>query len=150
MVAPHSLSAMDEVKSTDLGAAGLPALSRILVVEDDPDIQMVAGMGLRAVGGFTVELASSGAEAIQIAPEFKPDLILLDVMMPEMDGISTFKALQDLPAVAAVPVVFLTAKVQTHEVSQYRQLGAVDVIAKPFDPMTLPSLLHQIWTQIHA
>lgn len=127
-----------------------PLLNRILFVEDDPDIQTVARLGLKAVGGFTVEICSSGREAVAAAPAFGPDLILLDVMMPGMDGISTLKALRELPETANTPIIFLTAKVQTHEVAHYKQLGVLDVIAKPFDPMTLSTTLNRIWLQYHA
>lgn len=126
-----------------------PSLTRILLVEDDPDIQTVACLGLKAVGGFTVEVCSSGSEAIQKAPIFAPDLILLDVMMPGMDGMTTLKALRELPQTLSTPVIFLTAKVQTHEVAYYKQLGVLDVIAKPFDPMTLSVTLNRIWSQYH-
>jgi CheY-like chemotaxis protein len=79
-------------------------------------------------------------------PEFGPDLILLDVMMPVLDGPTTFQALREIPALSATPVVFMTAKVQTEEVAFYRELGAVDVIPKPFDPMTLADQIREIWT----
>lgn len=128
----------------------IPPLTRILLVEDDPDIQTVARLGLKVVGGFTVEICSSGKEAIQAAPTFAPDLILLDVMMPGMDGMTTLKALRELPQILTTPVIFLTAKVQTHEVAYYKQLGVWDVIAKPFDPMTLSANLNRIWLQYHA
>jgi CheY-like chemotaxis protein len=121
------------------------SLNRILVVEDEPDIQVIAKLALEAVGGFTVELCSSGNEALKTAPLFTPDLILLDVMMPGMDGPSTFKKLRELPQTANTPVIFITAKVQPHEVAQYRELGALDVIAKPFDPMTLSKTVSNIW-----
>jgi CheY-like chemotaxis protein len=126
-----------------------PSLTRILLVEDDPDIQTVACLALKAVGGFTVEVCSSGSEAIQKAPIFAPDLILLDVMMPGMDGMTTLKALRELPPTFSTPVIFLTAKVQTHEVVYYKQLGVLDVIAKPFDPMTLSATLHRMWSKYH-
>ncbi|MBD1836949.1 response regulator [Coleofasciculus sp. FACHB-64] len=126
-----------------------PSLTRILLVEDDPDIQTVACLGLKVVGGFTVEVCSSGSEAIQKAPIFAPDLILLDVMMPGMDGMTTLKALRELPQTLSTPVIFLTAKVQTHEVAYYKQLGVLDVIAKPFDPMTLSATLNRMWFQYH-
>ncbi|MDX2271144.1 MAG: response regulator [Cyanobacteriota bacterium] len=125
-------------------------LNRILLVEDDPDIQAVAKLALEAVGGFTVNICSSGREALQMAPQFSPDLILLDVMMPGMDGPSTLKALRELATFPTVPVIFMTAKVQTHEVEGYKQLGAMDVISKPFDPMTLSSQINDIWLRHHA
>lgn len=122
---------------------------QILLVEDDPDIQIVAQMGLEVVGGFTVTVSSSGLEAIDTAPKLLPDLILLDAMMPGMDGISTLKALRQIETTANIPIIFLTASVQTHQVAQYKELGALDVIAKPFDPMTLSESIHHIWTKYY-
>jgi len=95
------------------------ALERILYVEDEPDIREVAMLALEAVGGFTLQVCSSGQEALDTVGAFKPDLILLDVMMPGMDGPSTLKALQKLPEAADVPVIFMTAKVQPQEVAAY-------------------------------
>ncbi len=125
-------------------------LQRILFVEDDPDIQTVARMALEAVGGFRVLACSSGQEALEKLAEFPPDLVLLDVMMPGMDGPATLAALRRLPEAASIPVVFMTAKVQTQEVALYRELGAVDVIAKPFDPMSLPETVRSIWSRLRA
>jgi two-component system, OmpR family, response regulator len=122
-------------------------LRRILLVEDETDIQMVAQLALEAVGGFTVGICSSGSEAIAVAPAFAPDLILLDMMMPGMDGASTFKALRDMPPCAQIPVIFMTAKAQPGEIAQYKALGALDVIPKPFDPMTLSTTITTIWNQ---
>jgi two-component system OmpR family response regulator len=122
-----------------------PILSRILYVEDEPHIQAVAQIALEDVGGFTVTLASSGKECIERAKTFSPDLILLDVMMPGMDGPSTFRALKAIPETAGIPVIFLTAKVQPKEVESYKRLGALDVICKPFDPMTLSDEIRAIW-----
>jgi two-component system OmpR family response regulator len=122
-------------------------LARILYVEDEPDIRMVAQMALEAVGGFTVIACPSGSEALAAAPTAQADLLLLDVMMPGMDGPSTLKALRALPATATTPVIFMTAKVQAAEVAQYRELGAIDVIHKPFDPMELSAQISRIWAQ---
>ncbi|WP_096698453.1 response regulator [Polaromonas sp. AER18D-145] len=122
-------------------------LARILYVEDEPDIRMVAQMALEAVGGFTVIACPSGSEALAAAPTAQADLLLLDVMMPGMDGPSTLKALRALPATAGTPVIFMTAKVQAAEVAQYRELGAIDVIHKPFDPMELSAQISRIWAQ---
>lgn len=124
-------------------------LNRILYVEDEPDIQAVAKIALEMVGGFTVRICASGEEALREAEAFAPDLILLDVMMPGMDGPSTLKALRELPSLAATPVAFMTAKVQATEVARYQALGALDVVAKPFDPMTLASRLRAIWERRH-
>jgi two-component system, OmpR family, response regulator len=122
-------------------------LQRILYVEDEPDIQAVAKLALEMVGGFTVMLCSSGEEALREAAAFAPDMILLDVMMPGMDGPSTLRALREQAALAAVPVAFMTAKVQPQEVALYKSLGARDVIAKPFDPMTLADQVRAIWNK---
>ncbi len=120
-------------------------LTRILYVEDEPDIQAVAKLALEMVGGYTVKICSSGEEALREAVAFAPDMILLDVMMPGMDGPSTLKALRELSALANTPVAFMTAKVQPQEVAQYKAIGARDVIAKPFDPMNLASQVRAIW-----
>lgn len=120
-------------------------LSRILYVEDEPDIQAVAKLALEAIGGFTVEICSSGQEALDRAPAWAPQLILLDVMMPGMDGPTTMKKLRELPGLDATPVIFMTAKVQPQEVLEYKAMGALDVIPKPFDPMLLAATVSGIW-----
>ncbi|MGZ8159055.1 MAG: response regulator [Methylobacter sp.] len=120
-------------------------LERILYVEDEPDIQAVAKLALEMVGGYEVLICSGGQEALDKAAGYAPDLILLDVMMPGMDGLSTLQNLRADPATAAIPVIFLTAKVQLPEVAQYQALGALDVIAKPFEPMTLAAQIAACW-----
>lgn len=122
-------------------------LSRILLVEDEQDIRTVAQLSLTALGGFTVECCGSGAEALARIPVFQPDLVLLDVMMPGMDGPSTLGRLRADSATAHIPVVFMTARVQPQEVVAYRAIGALDVVAKPFDPMALPQQLRDIWSR---
>lgn len=122
-------------------------LSRILYVEDEPDIRMVAQMALEAVGGFTVIACASGQEALDAAPNAGADLLLLDVMMPGMDGPTTLKGLRQLPATVDTPVIFMTAKVQAAEVAVYKSLGALEVIPKPFDPMELSTQIQHIWAQ---
>lgn len=125
------------------------ALDKILYVEDDPDIQAIAIMVLDAISGFTLEACASGNDAVTKAVAFGPDLVLLDVMMPGMDGPETLQALRKLPELANTPVVFMTAKVQPQEVQGYLDLGAVGVIAKPFDPMTLADQLREIWARVN-
>lgn len=120
-------------------------LRRILYVEDEADIRTVARMALEAVGGFEVIECASGAEALAAAPTARADLILLDVMMPGIDGPGTLQALRAIPQTASTPVIFMTAKVQAAEIAQYRALGALDVIAKPFDPMQVSDELLRIW-----
>ena len=120
-------------------------LDRILHVDDEPDIREVAKLSLEGVGGFTVEVCASGEEALEAVPRFKPDLILLDVMMPIMDGPSTLRALRDGDKTTGIPIVFMTAKVQKLEIAEFKELGAIDVIEKPFDPMTLADQVKAIW-----
>lgn len=125
-------------------------LERVLYVEDDPDIQAVAQLALEALGGFTVKICGSGEQAVREAAAFAPQIILLDVMMPDMDGPATLAALRAQPALAAVPVVFMTAKVRPSEVRELESLGAVGVIAKPFDPMALPGQVKRLWEAAHG
>ena len=123
----------------------MSTLPRILYVEDEPDIQTVARTALEMVGGFEVKICSSGEEAVREAEAFAPDMILLDVMMPGMDGPSTLEALRKKASLADTPVAFMTAKVQPAEIAHYKSLGARDVITKPFDPMTLADQVKAIW-----
>lgn len=109
-------------------------MRRVLFVDDDPDIRTIGQLALEAVGGFTVRLASSGAEALALARAEPFDLVLLDVMMPGECGPAVLVALRGL---TAAPVVFLTARIQPDDVAEYLRGGATAVIAKPFDPMTL-------------
>lgn len=120
-------------------------LKKILYVEDEADIQTVAKLALESVGGFEVLICSSGAEAIAQAPGYGPDILLLDVMMPGMDGPDTLVALQRLPELKDTPAIFLTAKAMPSEIERYKELGALDVIPKPFDPMTLADQVRRIW-----
>ena len=121
------------------------SLNRILLIEDDVDIQVITKMALETTGGFTVQVCGSGREAIAAAPVFKPDLILLDVMLPEMDGPAVLKALCAIPALKAVPVVFLTAKSQPREVDKLSKMDVAGIISKPFDPMTIAEKVQNIW-----
>lgn len=109
----------------------------ILYVEDDPDIRIIASTILQTIGGFSVLACESGEQAIESAKNAVPDIILLDIMMPGMDGPQTMRTLRNMPPLASKPYIFMTAKIQPCEVSEYMKLGAVGVIAKPFDPMQL-------------
>ncbi len=126
----------------------MASLHRILHVDDEPDIQAVAVATLEMLGGFTVCACASGSAAVAAAAEFAPDLILLDVMMPGLDGPLTLRELRKFPALASVPVIFMTAKVQPHELDHYLNLGAAGIIAKPFDPMTLCDQVRDLWTAV--
>lgn len=120
-------------------------LHRVLLVEDEEDIREVARMTLEAVGGFTVETAESGAEALEKAPGFSPHLVLMDCMMPVMDGPSALRAMRDRRV--DIPVIFMTARVQDDEKTEYKAMGAIGVIAKPFDPLTLCDHITRIWEE---
>ncbi len=109
----------------------------VLVIDDEDDIREVAQVSLEALGGWNVLTASSGDQGIQRAAADQPDAILLDVMMPGMDGPTTFQKLQGEDATRKIPVIFLTAKVQAADRQRFADLGVAGVIAKPFDPMTL-------------
>ena len=116
---------------------------KILIVDDEADIRRIARLGLAKVGKMDVVEAAGGLEGIERAEAELPDVILLDVMMPQLDGPSTLARLRQNPATAAIPVLFLTAKVMPAEVERLRGLGAVGVLAKPFDPMTLASQVRE-------
>jgi CheY-like chemotaxis protein len=118
--------------------------SRILVVDDTPaNLQTIAA--ILKEKGYRISVATNGRQALEVVEKVEPDLILLDVMMPGMDGPATLVRLRTDPATAHVPVVFVTARVQPREVLDYKNMGALDVVAKPFDPMTLPDQLRGIW-----
>jgi CheY-like chemotaxis protein len=110
---------------------------RILLVDDEPDIREVVDVSLGLDREFATRACASGADALVTAAEWSPSLILLDVMMPLMDGPTTLANLRKNPRTAHIPVVFLTARTQASEVEQYISLGAQGVLSKPFDPMTL-------------
>ncbi|MDA1090385.1 MAG: response regulator [Proteobacteria bacterium] len=121
------------------------ALQKILYVEDETDIQKVAKLALETVGGYEVLICGSGAEALEKAAGFEPDILLLDVMMPGMDGPDTLLALWKIDVLKRVPAIFLTAKAMPSEVERYKEMGALGVIAKPFDPMALAEKVKEIW-----
>jgi CheY-like chemotaxis protein len=110
---------------------------RVLVIDDEADIRAVAEIALQALGGWEVLLASSGAEGLSKAVSEQPDAILLDVMMPVMDGVATLRALQTEPATQAIPVILMTAKAQASEQRRFAELGVAAVITKPFKATTL-------------
>ncbi|MFT6145863.1 MAG: CheY-like chemotaxis protein [Myxococcota bacterium] len=117
---------------------------RVLIVDDDDDIRTIAALALRTVGKMTVSMARSASDAIEMLQVQQPDLLLLDVMMPGMDGASLFESLQQQPHLAHIPVVFMTARVHGGEIERYLAMGAAGFVAKPFDPMTLAERLRSI------
>jgi len=128
----------------------MSALTKILYAEDEPDISEIIMLALDSVGGFEVVGCPSGLSVIDSALTFTPQLILLDVMMPDMDGPTTLKLLKEHPVLQTIPVVFLTAKILPDELERFKVLGAIDVISKPFDPMTLADEIKIIWDTFHA
>jgi CheY-like chemotaxis protein len=117
---------------------------KVLLVDDEADIRLIAALSLSEVGDMEVAQADSGSEGIQRAREDRPDVILLDMMMPGLDGPATFQALRSDPATSDIPVVFLTAKAMSSEVDRWKSLGALGILIKPFDPMILPRLLREL------
>ncbi len=126
--------------------AATPA--RVLIVDDDPDIRRIAEVSLGRMGGFRVHVASCGREAIELAAQMAPDVVLLDVSMPDTDGTETLRALRSIPATARIPVVFFTAASSDAETERLLALGAVGVIAKPFDVVDLPRRLRDILSRL--
>jgi len=120
---------------------------KVLLVDDQEDIRKIGRLSLEAVGKHQVLLAANAAEAIHLARS-QPDLILMDMMMPGRDGLSALAELRGTPELSAIPVLFMTAKVQRSELEHYLQAGAIGVIQKPFDPMTLPSEIEKIMSAL--
>lgn len=119
-------------------------IAKVLMIDDEPDIRQVGRMSLRAVGKWQVVLASSGAEGVEAAARERPDVILLDVMMPGIDGPATLTLLREQETTRLIPVIFMTARSRQEEIQGYLALGAAGVITKPFDPMTLPQEVRRI------
>jgi len=126
------------------------AINKILVIEDDDDIREIVSMALETIGGYTVEPCVSGDEAIEKAAAFDPDIILLDVMMPGMDGSATLDKLRGIPGLEKTPVIFVTAKAMPAEIKGYISLGALGVITKPFNPTTICHEIEALWDSAHS
>jgi len=120
-------------------------LNRICYVEDDEDIQRIVRMSLEKVGKMTVEVVGDPMVAIDRMIAFKPELVMLDWMMPGMDGPALYRKMLETDAVKALPVVFITAKASSRELDELRKLGAAGTISKPFSPRDLPEQLRAIW-----
>ena len=124
-------------------------LKKIMLVEDDPDIQLITRLSLEVGGDYEVRVCASGAEAVQSAAAYAPDLILLDMMMPGMDGLATMDSLRKLPGLAATPMVFFTANTQQKVRQNLLGRGALGVIIKPIEPDALVAQIRALWQQ-HA
>jgi CheY-like chemotaxis protein len=119
-------------------------MRRVLIIDDEDDIREVAALSLEATAGWQILTASSGAEGIAIAAAEQPDAILMDVMMPGVDGPTTFSAMQQNPAIAKIPVLLLTAKVQGVDQRRFAGLGLAGILFKPFDPLTLAEQISEV------
>ena len=119
-------------------------MHHVLIIDDEDDIREVAALSLEATASWTITTASSGREGIATAARDQPEAILMDVMMPEMDGPTTFKQLQVNPATARIPVILLTAKVQGVDQRRFAGLGVAAVLFKPFDPLTLAAQISEV------
>lgn len=122
-----------------------PDLPLVLHVDDDEDIREIALIALETIGGLTVVQCDSGAEALRLAPQSMPDLFLLDVMMPGMTGIETLRGLRSMEQFADTPAIFMTAKIHDEDVNELMATGALAVIKKPFDTMTVAEEIVTIW-----
>ncbi|HXZ52968.1 MAG TPA: response regulator [Burkholderiales bacterium] len=123
-------------------------LNRICYVEDDEDIQRIVRMSLERVGKMTVQIVGDPMQAIEAMKAFKPDLVMLDWMMPGMDGPTLFRKMRQTPEVEHLPVVFITAKASSSEMEELRAMGAAGAISKPFSPKDLPDQLRSIWSKL--
>jgi len=119
-------------------------IEKVMIVDDDDDVRAICVLAVRKIGGWEALSVSSGTEAVALACVERPDVILLDVMMPPPDGPATLAMLRDEPITAATPVIFLTAKSQQHDIDEYLALGACGVICKPFDVTALPDEVQRI------
>ncbi|MDX7950861.1 response regulator [Lichenihabitans sp. Uapishka_5] len=122
-------------------------LKRVVYVDDEPHIRLLAETCLTRVGGLETTTFDSGVSFLAAASELTPQMVLLDVMMPELDGPATLEKMRAIPHLADVPVVFVTAKNRASETDRLKQLGALEVIAKPFRPMTISQDLQELWTR---
>jgi len=120
-------------------------LKKILYAEDEPDVQTVVEITVQSMSDYEIKICDNGKLLLDCVEDYNPDLILLDVMMPEMDGPATFKRLRSNAKTENIPVVFMTAKAQVHEVLLFQETGVIGVITKPFDPLTLCSEIQKIW-----
>lgn len=121
-----------------------PKLDKMLYAEDDADIRKVAVLAMEVLGGITVETCESDVDVVEKAHQFQPDLIMLDVMMPNVDGPTALAQLRQVPELSSILVIFITAKVMKEEVAEFREMGAIDIIEKPFDHQGLTEKINEI------
>lgn len=120
-------------------------LKKILYAEDEKDVQTIVEISVWSTSNYEIKICDNGKILLDSVEDYNPDLIMLDVMMPEMDGVTTLKNLQANEKTKNIPVIFITAKAQTNEVKLFNESGIIGVITKPFDPMSLCSTIKEIW-----
>lgn len=128
---------------------GRNALRRILLADDEPDVLEISRIALETVGGFEVEVCDSGKDLLLRLPEFKPDLVIIDFLMPDMLGLEVLRGVRNVEGFTNTPVVFLTGVSRGHDLEILRESGALDIILKPFDPMALADRVNDIWNSAH-
>jgi two-component system, OmpR family, response regulator len=129
---------------------GAISLQRVLIADDEPDLLEIARIALETLGGYEVATCQSGGELLRLLPVFEPDLVVVDVLMPDMGGLEVFDALRRESGYQDLPVVFLTGLVLERDLEKLRASGAADIITKPFDPMTLADRIGRIWEGSHG
>lgn len=122
-------------------------LKKILYAEDEPDVQTVVELTIQSMSNYEIKLCDNGKLLLECVEDYNPDLILLDVMMPEMDGPTTFRNLQLNEKTKDIPVIFMTAKAQVHEIEIFKETGVFGIITKPFDPINLCNDIQKIWNE---
>ncbi|MGD2090862.1 MAG: response regulator [Candidatus Aminicenantes bacterium] len=123
----------------------IPQLKRIMYVDDDPDLQDIVRLGLETRAGFTVTCCDSGNQALEEIRDFKPDLVILDMVLPGMSGLHLLERMRELRGVPWIPVIFLTSKISPQQVEEYKELGVIGVINKPLNPLELRDRVRDIW-----
>jgi two-component system OmpR family response regulator len=123
----------------------IPQLKRIMYVDDDPDLQDIVRLGLETRAGFTVTCCDSGNQALEEIRTFKPDLVILDMVLPGMSGLQLLERMRELRGVPWIPVIFLTSKIRPDQVEEYKELGVIGVINKPLNPLELRHQVRDIW-----
>jgi len=126
------------------------SLQKILLADDEPDILEISRIALETVGGFEVSVCLSGKTLLERLPEFRPDLVIVDVLMPDMTGPEVFEEIRRRPEYDEVPVIYLTGVIQEEELEDLRETGVADIILKPFDPMTLADRINGVWKGSHG
>jgi CheY-like chemotaxis protein len=123
-------------------------LQRILLADDEPDILEIARIALEKIGGYQVAACTSGGEFLKRLPGFRPDLVIIDALMPDIGGVEVLAEMRRLDAFEATPAVFLTGLVLDRDHSNLRDSGAIEIITKPFDPMSLARRIDEIWKSL--